>query len=35
MLNNCVTIGCSAKNTVARAKEVVPKEAGNVLIFDL
>jgi hypothetical protein len=35
MLNNFFTVGLRTKNTIARVKEVVPKEFGNLLIFDL
>jgi hypothetical protein len=35
MLNNFFTIGFRAKNSIARIKEVIPKESGNVPIFDL
>jgi hypothetical protein len=30
-----LTIGIRAKNSIARIKEVIPKESGNVLLFDL
>jgi hypothetical protein len=35
MLNSFFTFGFRAKNSIARVKEVIPDESGNVPKFDL
>jgi hypothetical protein len=37
MLNNFFTLGFRAKNSIAKPRvlEVIPKESGNIPIFDL
>jgi hypothetical protein len=35
MLNNFFTIDFRAQNSIARVLEVIPKESGNIPIFDL
>jgi hypothetical protein len=35
MLNNFVTFGFSPKNSIDKVLEIIPKESGNVITFDL
>jgi hypothetical protein len=35
LLNNFLIIGFRAKNSIARVKEVIPNESGNVHVFDI